>query len=92
MLNKEQIDKEKINNKFLPDPNSFFWIAAPSSDAAANNHNDVKTNLANGLCTFFTKGKPVISNKTYLKAYLKAYLKILLIVLFSGIEFLIILY
>ena len=75
---------------------TIFIISSSSSFEIINNVPDpgtgVKILLANGLCTFFTKGKPVISNKTYLKAYLKAYLKILLIVLFSGIEFLIILY
>ena len=39
-----------------PDPNLFLWIAACVAGAAAVNHNDIKTLLANGLCTFPIKG------------------------------------
>ena len=61
-------------------------MAASVADAAAVYPNGIKTLLGNGFGIFFIKGKPVFSNG------LKTYLKILLIVLFSAIEFLIILY
>ena len=38
------------------------WIAAQVADAAAVNTNVIKTLLANGLCAFFIKSKPVFSN------------------------------
>ena len=46
----------------IPDPKSFFWIAAFVADATAVNPNGIKTLSANGLSTFFIKGKPDFSN------------------------------
>ena len=51
-----------VINVVIPKSNIFFWIAAFVADAAAVNINDIKTLLANGLSTFFIKGKPVFSN------------------------------
>ena len=65
--------------------NIFKKIAASVADAAAVIPNGIKTNLANGLSTYFTKSKPVFSNGP-------KHLKILPIVLFYAITFLIILY
>ena len=46
----------------MPDPNIFLWIAASVADAAAVNHNGIKTLLANGLSTFPIKSNPVFNN------------------------------
>ena len=70
----------------IPDPKSFFWLAASVADAAAVNPNGIKTLLASVFSTFFIKGKSV------LVMVFEIYLKILLIVPFYAIEFLIILY
>ena len=40
--------------------NIFLKIAASVADAAAVIPNGIKTHLANGLSTYFTKGKPVL--------------------------------
>ena len=40
----------------------FFWVAESVPEAAAVNTNGNKTFFANGLSTFFIKGKPVFSN------------------------------
>ena len=61
----------------VPDPKSFFWIAASITDAAAVYPNDNRALLANGLSTFFIKGKISFNN------CLKICLKIPLIVLFK---------
>ena len=49
-------------NAVVLTPNILSWIAASVADAAAANLNGIKTLLANGLSTFFIKGKPVFSN------------------------------
>ena len=46
----------------MPDPKTFFWIAPSVAKAATVNLNGIKTPLANGLGTFFIKGKPDFSN------------------------------
>ena len=51
----------KIINVVVSDPNIFFWLAG-SVAAAAVNPNGIITLLANGLGTFFLKGKSVFSN------------------------------
>ena len=50
----------KIINVVIPDPKTFFWIAASIAYVAVN-PNGIKTFLANGLSTFFIKGKLVFS-------------------------------
>ena len=40
----------------MPDPKTFFWIAASVGDAAAVNSNGIKRLLVNALNTFFIKG------------------------------------
>ena len=49
----------EIINAVMPDPNIFLGIAASVADAAAVNHNDIKTILANGLSTFPINHNPV---------------------------------
>ena len=44
----------------VPDRNIFFWMTT-SVAAAADNRNDIKTHLANGLSRFRSKGNPVFS-------------------------------
>ena len=44
-----------------PNPNIFFWIAAPPVDTTVN-PNDIKMLLANGFSTFLSKDKPVLNN------------------------------
>ena len=59
------ISSLEIINIVTPDPNIFIRIAAcviNANDAAAINPNDIKTLLANGLCTFPIKGNPVFCN------------------------------
>ena len=51
----------EIINAVIPDPKKLFRIAS-SVAAAAANHSGIKTLLANGLSTFFIKGKPVFDN------------------------------
>ena len=46
----------------IPDPKSFFWIAASVADAAAVNPNGIKSLLASVFSTFFIKWKSVFSN------------------------------
>ena len=41
---------------------NFFWIGAFVADTAAVNPNGIKTLLANGVSTFFIKGKSVFGN------------------------------
>ena len=53
------ISSFKITNAIMPDPNIFFQIAASVADADADNPNVIKTLLANGLSTSFSKSKPV---------------------------------
>ena len=67
-------------------PNIFLWVAASVSAAAAAVYpNSIKILLANGLSSFPIKGNPVFSNgPKSIPNYL--------IILFYGIEFLIILY
>ena len=48
-------------NVVIPDPTIFLQIAASVTDADVVNANGIKTLLANGLSTFFLKGKPVFS-------------------------------
>ena len=43
----------EIINVVMPDPKTFFRIAASIADATAINPNDIKTILANDLSTFF---------------------------------------
>ena len=69
------ISSFEIINVVIPDSKIFFSIAASVAETAAVNPNDSKTLLANGLSTFFVKGKQ------FLVMVLKACLKILLIVL-----------
>ena len=56
------ISSLEIINVALPDPNIFLWIAESVADAAAVNHNGVKTLLANGLSTFSIKDNRFFSN------------------------------
>ena len=63
-------------NVVVPDPKSFFEIAASIPDAASVNPSGTKMLLANGLSTFPIKCQPVFSNGQ------DAYLKMLLIFLF----------
>ena len=46
----------------IPDPKSFFWMAASVADDAAVNPNDIKTLLASVFSTFFIKEKSVFNN------------------------------
>ena len=46
----------------MPDSWIFLWIAASAADAAGATHNGIKLLLANGVSTFFIKGKPVFCN------------------------------
>ena len=64
----------------------FFRIAASFADAAVVYPNGIKTLLANGRGTFFTKGKSSLSNGP------ESIKRILLIVLFDTIQRLIIIY
>ena len=41
---------------------NIFWIATSGAAAAAVNPDGIRTLLANGLSTFFIKGKPDFSN------------------------------
>ena len=59
MLNPKDADGQRPTQ---PDPNIFWWVAASVTDAPALNPNGIKTLLANGLSTIFTKGNPVFSN------------------------------
>ena len=68
---------KRFNKVVVPDPKSFFWIAASITDAAAVYPNGNRALLANGLSTFFIKGKISFNN------CLKICLKIPLIVLFK---------
>ena len=70
----------------IPDPKSFFWLAASVADAAAVNPNGIKTLLASVFSTFLLK------ESRFLVMVFEIYLKIPLIVPFYAIEFLIILY
>ena len=45
-----------------PNPKFFLYIPATAADAATVNPNGVETPEANGLSTFFIKGKPVFNN------------------------------
>ena len=45
-----------------PDPEIFLCIPASAADTAVINRKGIKTLLANGLITFFIKGKTVFSN------------------------------
>ena len=47
----------------VPGPEIFLCIPASTADAAAVNHDGIKTLLANGLITFFINGNPVFSNR-----------------------------
>ena len=49
-------------NVVIPDPKTFFWIAASVAVAAAVNPNGIKTLLANDLSTSSVKGKQAFSN------------------------------
>ena len=53
------ISSFKITYVIMPDPNIFFRIAASVANADADNPNGIKTLLANGLSTSFSKSKPV---------------------------------
>ena len=75
------ISSFEIINVIIPDPKTFFPIAATVADTAAVNCNGIKTVLVSGLSEFFTKGKLL------LVTVLKVYLEILLILLFSFIQF-----
>ena len=52
----------EIINVVIPDLKAFFWIAASLADAGSVNPDGFKTLLANGLSTFYIKGKPFFSN------------------------------
>ena len=80
------ISSLEIIKVVVPDPNIFLWIAASVAGETTVNPNGIKMLLANGLSASLFKGNAV------LLMILKVYLEILLIVLFYGIEFLIILY
>ena len=56
------ISSLEIINVVLPEPDVFLWIAASVADAAVVSPNGIKTLLANGLSTFFTKGNLVFNN------------------------------
>ena len=56
------ISSFKIINVVIPDPNIFLLIVVPVDDAATVNPSRSKSFLANGLNTFFIKGKPFFSN------------------------------
>ena len=56
------ISSFEIISVVMADPTIFLRIVACVSDPAAVNPNGIKTLLANGLSTFFIKGKPVFSN------------------------------
>ena len=58
------ISSLQIVNVVIPILKAFFWIPESVNDTAAVNPNGIKTLLANGLRTFFIKGKPVFSNST----------------------------
>ena len=51
------ISSIEIINGVIPDPKMFFRIVASAVDTATVNTNGIKTLLANGLKTFFIKGK-----------------------------------
>ena len=51
-----------IINVVVPDPKIFLWTAASVADADLVNPNGIKTLLADGISTFFIKGKTVFSN------------------------------
>ena len=59
---KSFISSLEIIDVVAPDPNILLWIAVSVADAAAGNHNWIKTHLANGLSTFFIKGNEIFSN------------------------------
>ena len=80
------ISSLEIINVVVPDTSIFLWTAASVADGAGVNPKGIKTLLANGLSTFPIKGNPGSINGP------KRLPKILLIVLFSAINFLIILY
>ena len=46
----------------MPWSKTIFWIPASVADTAIVNSNGNRTLLANGLSTFFIRGKPVFSN------------------------------
>ena len=77
----------EIINILVPYPNIFLWIAAPVTDTVAVNPNGIKTPLANGGSIRFS-----LKTIQFLVMNRKIYQKILLVVLFSAIEFLAILY
>ena len=57
------ISSLEIANVVIPYQKCFFWITSSvAATAAAVNCNGIKTLSANGLSTFFIKGKPVFSN------------------------------
>ena len=80
------ISSFEIINVAISDPKMLFWITATVADAAAVNTNGIKTLLADGLSTFFNKGKPAFSNSS------TSLPKNPLIVLFYAIKLLIILH
>ena len=79
------ISSFEVISVVMSDPNIFLWLAASVADATVVNTNVTKTILASGW-SFLLKASQ------FLIMVLKVYPKILLIVLFYGIEFLIILY
>ena len=46
----------------MPDSYILFWITASADDEVVVDPNGIQTLLANGLKTFFIKGKPAFSN------------------------------
>ena len=53
----------KIEDKGRPDRKKFLCIPASDADAAAVNHDGIKTPLANSLITFVINGNPVFGNE-----------------------------
>ena len=60
----------EIVNVVVPDPKSFFWIAASITDAAAVYPNGNRELLANGLSIFFIIGKISFNNDSLWFSYL----------------------
>ena len=56
------ISSFQICNFVIPDLKTYLWIVRSVPDTASGNPNGIKTLLANGLSTFFIKGKPFFSN------------------------------
>ena len=64
---------------------NFFWIAASDADIAADNPNDNKIFLANGVSTLFINGKPAVINGLRKLRIPPSWLAIFLIVPFNKI-------